>query len=133
MDINPKFIEADGVELVILTKSEYEALVDAASEADEMAACIALYDERKASLLRGESSKLPAEVSARILKGESILKAARNWRGKTQMELSSLASIGQGYLSDLEAGRRAGTPETLRAIAHHLDVPVSWLIAEQKV
>ena len=130
MDINPKFIEADGVELVILTKSEYDALVDAASEADEMAADVALYDERKASLLRGESSMLPAEVSARILKGESILKAVRNWRGKTQMELSAQACIGQGYLSDLEAGRRVGTQETLRAVAHHLVVPVSWLIAE---
>ncbi len=132
MDINPKFIEANGIELVVLTRSEYEALVDAVSEAEEMAADIAIYDERKAALERGESGALPAEVSARILKGESILKALRNWRGKTQMELSLLTGIGQGYLSDLELGRRTGTPETLREIAQTLDVPVVWLINEPR-
>jgi hypothetical protein len=130
MDIKPKFIEADGVELVVLTRSEFEALIDAVSEADEMAEDVAIYDQRKASLDRGESSILPTEVSARILKGESVLKAVRNWRGKTQVELSSATSIGQGYLSDLESGRRIGTPDTLRAIAGELDVPVSWLINE---
>src|SRR4051794_9105791 len=112
MDINPKFITGDGLDLVVLTRSEYEALIDAAAEAEEMASDLAIYDERKAALQRGESEVLPAEVSARILKGESLLKAARNWRGITQTDLSSLTGIGQGYLSDIESGRRAGTPDT---------------------
>ena len=35
--------------------------------------------------------------------------------------------IGQGYLSDLENGRRSGTPETIAKLAQALDVPVMWL------
>jgi transcriptional regulator with XRE-family HTH domain len=37
----------------------------------------------------------------------------------------------QGYVSDLESGRRAGTRETLVLIAKHLDVDPDWLIAER--
>jgi transcriptional regulator with XRE-family HTH domain len=35
--------------------------------------------------------------------------------------------IGQGYLSDLENGRRTGTPETVAKLAEALNVPVEWL------
>ena len=70
---------------------------------------------------------LPAEVSAVVLRGESRLKAIRNWRGETQLDLNSKTGIAQGYLSDLENGRRAGTPETMAKLAHALDVPVEWL------
>jgi transcriptional regulator with XRE-family HTH domain len=55
------------------------------------------------------------------------LKAIRNWRDETQLHLSFKAGIGQGYLSDLESGRRAGTPETIAKLAQALSVPVEWL------
>jgi transcriptional regulator with XRE-family HTH domain len=67
---------------------------------------------------------LPPEVSAAILGGESRLKAIRNWRGETQLHLNFKTGIGQGYLSDLENGRRTGTPETIAKLAQALDVPV---------
>jgi transcriptional regulator with XRE-family HTH domain len=38
------------------------------------------------------------------------------------------AGIGQGYLSDLENGRRSGTPETIAKLAEALNVPVEWLL-----
>ena len=70
---------------------------------------------------------LPPEVSAAILRGESRLKAIRNWRGETQLQLNAKTGIGQGYLSDLESGRRAGSPETVAKLAQALNVPVEWL------
>ncbi|MBV8409653.1 MAG: helix-turn-helix transcriptional regulator, partial [Alphaproteobacteria bacterium] len=70
---------------------------------------------------------LPPEVSAAILRGDSRLKAIRNWRGLTQMYLEFKTDIGQGYLSDLENGRRTGTRETIAKLAQALDVPVEWL------
>jgi transcriptional regulator with XRE-family HTH domain len=36
--------------------------------------------------------------------------------------------IGQGYPSDLENGRRSGTPETIAKLAEALNVPVEWLL-----
>jgi transcriptional regulator with XRE-family HTH domain len=43
------------------------------------------------------------------------------------MFLLSKTGIGQGYLSDLESGRRKGTAETIAILAKALDVPVAWL------
>lgn len=70
---------------------------------------------------------LPPEVSAAILRGESRLKAIRNWRDEKQLHLNFKTGISQGYLSDLESGRRTGTPETIAKLAQALNVPVEWL------
>ncbi|MGB8839526.1 MAG: helix-turn-helix transcriptional regulator [Aliidongia sp.] len=115
-----------GEELVVLPLAEYEALVERADHEAEDADDIAVYDARKADLAAG-GGVLPPEVSAAILRGESRLKAIRNWRGETQLHLNSKTNIGQGYLSDLESGRRMGTPETIAKLAQALNVPVEWL------
>lgn len=115
-----------GEELVVLSRAEYQALLELADRDTEDADDIAIYDARKAELIAG-GGVLPTEVSAAILRGDSRLKAIRNWRGKTQMYLECKTGIGQGYLSDLENGRRTGTPETIAKLAQALDVPVEWL------
>jgi hypothetical protein len=115
-----------GEELVVLPRAEYEALVERAGHDAEDSDDIATYDARKAELAAG-GVVLPPEVSAAILAGDSRLKAIRNWRGETQMHLEFKTGIGQGYLSDLENGRRTGTRETIAKLAQALDVPVEWL------
>jgi hypothetical protein len=107
-------------------RDEYEALLERADRETEDADDVAIYDARKAELAAG-GVVLPPEVSAAILRGESRLKAIRNWRGETQLHLNFKTGIGQGYLSDLESGRRTGTPETIAKLAHALNVPVEWL------
>jgi len=115
-----------GEELVVLPRGEYEALLERADHDAEDAEDVAIYDARKAELSAG-GIVLPPEVSAAMLRGESRLKAIRNWRAIPQLHVSVQAEIGQGYLSDLESGRRAGTPETIAKLAQALDVPVEWL------
>ena len=115
-----------GEELVVLPRAEYEALLKRAAHDAEDADDVAMYDARKAELAAG-GAVLPPEVSAAILRGDSRLKAIRNWRGLTQMYLEFKTDIGQGYLSDLENGRRTGTRETIAKLAQALDVPVEWL------
>jgi hypothetical protein len=116
---------SSGEELVVLPRAEYEALLERAAY-DEDADDVAIYDARKAELAAGAAA-LPPEVSAAMLRGESRLKAIRNWRDITQTHITHRTGIGQGYLSDLESGRRAGTPETLAKLAQVLKVPVEWL------
>jgi hypothetical protein len=116
----------NGEELVVLPRAEYEALLEQADREAEDADDVAIYDARKAELAAG-GGVLPAEVSAAILRGDSRLKAIRNWRGETQLRLNFITGIGQGYLSDLESGRRTGTPETVAKLAEALNVPVAWL------
>ena len=114
-----------GEELVILPKAEYDALVQAAQDAEEDATDIAAYDAAKADA--AGSDRLPFEVSQLILKGASLLKALRLWRDETQMHMAFKTGISQGFISDLENGRRNMTPEVAQKLATVLDVPVHWL------
>ena len=128
VDIAPKFIEADGAELVLLTRAEFDKLIALAEEAEEDAADVAIYDARKAEIAAEEHSHLPKEVSAMLLRGDRLIKALRKWRGVTQTDLAFKTGLAQGYLSDLESGRRTGTDETLRLIAEKLAIDPSWLV-----
>lgn len=130
VDIAPKFIKTDGAELVLLTRAEFDTLVGMAEAAEEEAADIAIYDARKAELAAALDQRLPQDVSAMLLKGDRLIKALRKWKGLTQRELAFRTGLAQGYLSDIESGRRTGTVATLKLIAEKLDVDPSWLANE---
>ena len=49
---------------------------------------------------------------AAILKGGSVLKAVRNWRGSTRVQRAEAVGIGRGFLSEPEAGMKTGSAET---------------------
>ncbi|MCI4679659.1 helix-turn-helix transcriptional regulator [Rhodoblastus acidophilus] len=115
-----------GEELVVIPRAEYDAMIAALAEAEEDAADVAIYDARKAELARDAHAALPEDVSAAVLRGASLLTAVRKWKKLTQQDLAGRLGMSQGYLSDLESGRRKGTPETMEAIANALDVPRSW-------
>ena len=117
-----------GEELVLLSRADYDRLTALAAEADEDAADVAAYDTAMAEVASGHNSPLPVEVSAQLLRGASLVTAIRKWRGMKQTDLPERAGLSQGYLSDLESGRRKGAVETLRAVARVLDVPASWLV-----
>ena len=63
----------------------------------------------------------------RIASGENALRALREWRDVTQLHLSFKTDIGQGYISDLENGRRKGTAAVWKRIAQVLNVPLDLL------
>ena len=124
----PQFIRtASGEELVVLTRADYDALLEALAEAEEEAADLAVYDARKAEMASPDDA-LPSPVSAALLRGARLLEALRDWRGVTQTRLAETTGLAQGYISDLERGRRQGTPDTLTRIAAALDVPAKWLV-----
>jgi len=119
-----------GEELVLLSKDEFEhltALARRTAESDEDAADIAVYDEAKAALTTNTDTVLPADLSALILSTHSRLAAIRKWRGMSQVDLATAVDIKQGYLSDIETGRRDGAPDTIVRLAAALGVPVAWL------
>ncbi len=70
----------------------------------------------------------PKEVVDRIARGENALRALRQWRGKTQLYISHKTNIGQGYISDLERGRRKGKIAALKKIADVLKVPLDLVV-----
>jgi len=128
---DPQIIRTPGgEELVVLTRGEYEELVNAARMAEEDEEDVAIYDARIADLAAGREGMLPDPVSAALLRGERLLRALRKWRGLTQDELAAKCGITQGYLSDIEAGRRVGAAETLATVANALDIPGGWIASQ---
>lgn len=126
--IHPQTIRSSsGEELVVLTRAEFDALAAAVADQIEDADDVAIYDERMAALKQANDAVLPAEVSAALLGGASLLLALRRWRGLTQVELAKRTGLAQGYISDLETRRKAGTAETLQAIASALEIEPAWL------
>ena len=114
-----------GEEMVLVSKKEFDEAMAQIEEALEDAADEAIYDARKAEL--AEESKLPAAVSMSILGGDSPLRAIRKYRGLSQVSLAERASVAQGFLSDLESGRRKLTDATVESLSKALDVPAEWL------
>ncbi|HUZ66585.1 MAG TPA: helix-turn-helix transcriptional regulator [Beijerinckiaceae bacterium] len=128
IEINPQTIRSpSGDELVVLTRAEFDALRKVAAEAIEDADDIAIFDARMADLRNQNDARLPPEVTAAMLAGDTLLRALRKWKDMTQVHLAQGANLAQGYISDLETGRKSGKPETLREIAKALDVNPAWL------
>jgi predicted transcriptional regulator len=71
---------------------------------------------------------IPKKIVDRIAKGENALRVLREWREMTQLHLSFKTDIGQGYISDLESGRRKGTTAALKKIADAMNVPLDLLV-----
>ena len=124
----PQIIRTEtGEELVVLSRREYDELLSRLDdEAAEDAALARLSDARADEL------GLPESVWEAIEAAPSPVGPLRKWRELTQKELAERAEITQGYLSEIEAGKKTGDLSTLRAIARALDVPVENVMPEEE-
>jgi transcriptional regulator with XRE-family HTH domain len=110
-------------EVAILPRKDYEALAAKAQEADEDIGTVRLVARALKEIVAG-TPLIPKEIVDRIIPGENALRVLREWRGKTQLDISYKTNIGQGYISDPESGRRKGTTAAFKKIADVLKVPI---------
>ena len=59
-----------------------------------------------------------------------VLRRARTKQGRTLREVSDVARVSLGYLSEVERGRKEPSSELLNAICDALDVSVSELLID---
>ena len=111
--MNVRFKKTEKGEIAILPRKEFEALAAKAAEADEDIGSARLVARARKEIAAG-APLIPKKIVDRIANGENPLRVLREWRDMTQLELSSKADIGQGYMSDLESGRRKGTTTALK-------------------
>jgi DNA-binding XRE family transcriptional regulator len=114
-----------GEELAILPKSEYERLAARISE-DEGTARIVR--RTRAALVAGHDVLLPKTVVDRLASRQNPIRVLREWRNMTQAELAAAVGITQGYLSELEAGKRKGPVALHQKIARALGTPIHLLL-----
>ena len=124
--MNVRFKMTDKGEVAILPRKHYEALAAKAREADEDVGTARLVARARREIAAG-MPLIPKKIVDRIAAGENALRVVREWRGKTQLYISHKTSIGQGYVSDLESGRRRGTTAALKKIADVLKVPLDLI------
>ena len=124
--MNVRFKKTDKGEVAILPRKEYEALAAKAAEADEDIGSARLVASARKEIAAG-TPLIPKMFVDRIANGGNPLRVLREWRDMTQLELSFKTDIGQGYISDLEVGRRKGTAAVLKKIATALNVPLDLL------
>jgi hypothetical protein len=125
--MNVRFQKTARGEVAILPREEYEALVTKAAEADEDAGTARLAARARGEIASG-APLLPKHVVDRLTNGENPVRVLREWRDVTQLYLSFKTNLSQGYISDVETGRRKGTAAALRLIADTLKVPLDLLV-----
>ena len=125
--MNVRFKMTNRGEVAILPRKDYEALAAKAREVDEDLGTARIVARARKEIAAG-MPLIPKEVVDRIARGENALRTLRQWRGKTQIYISHKTNIGQGYISDLERGRRKGTIAALRKIADVLKVPLDLIV-----
>jgi len=125
--MNVRFKKTDKGEVAILPRKDYETLAAKAAEADEDSGTARLVARARKEIAAG-APLIPKPIVDRIAKGENALRVLREWRDVPQLYLSFKTDIGQGYLSDLENGRRKGTAEVWKRIAKVLNVPLDVLV-----
>jgi DNA-binding XRE family transcriptional regulator len=124
-----QIIHTDGEDLVVITRSEYEALLArAGDEGGEDAMTARIIDATNVKIARGEDLALPAVVWDAIESGEHPIRAIRSHRGLSQIDVAEQAGLRPGYIADIEAGKKKGSATSLKAIAAALRVPLNILV-----
>src|SRR5712692_6268114 len=89
-----QIIQTDGEDLVVITRSDDEALLArAGDEASEDAMTARIVEATDAKIARGEDVALPTAVWAAIENGEHPIRAIRKYRGLTQIDVAEQARL----------------------------------------
>jgi len=123
-------IHTTGEDLIVIARSDYEALLArAGDEAGEDAMTARIVEATDAKIARGEDVALPGAVWDAIESGEHPVRAIRKHRGLTQTELAGQAGLRPHEIADIEAGRKTPSAASFKAIAAALGVPLAILAA----
>jgi DNA-binding XRE family transcriptional regulator len=129
MEYRPQqFTAPDGTRLVVITEDHYHALLEAAEDADDLAAAASELMRMRVS----DDGAIPAHVSRDIRSGKPPLAVWRSHRGLTQTALADASGVPQSAIARIEAGKGYGRPETRKALAAALDAPL-WSLDRDNV
>jgi DNA-binding XRE family transcriptional regulator len=121
----PQIIKTpDGAEMVVLPKSDYEALVRALEDAEDV-----LIAERNQALIASGNEELITSAEMKdYLDAPTPLAFWRKKRGLTQAALAKEVGVTQAYLSEIESGKKEARVGVLKELAAALKVMVDELV-----
>lgn len=118
-----QFIEIDGRKMAVLPAAEYESLLEAVEDQEDIAAA-----ERAEQRRAAGEEYLPIEMVDRILDGENALRVWRQYRQLSISRLAEMSNINRATISQLENNKAYGRPATWRALADALRVTVDDIL-----
>ena len=107
-------------EMISIPKVEYERLMQAAEDLEDL--------EAVKNYLAAPKEGLPLAFMERMIDGESPLSVYRDWRGFNQSSLSKASDVNRVQIADIEAGRSKGSVATLKKLAETLNVSIDDLV-----
>jgi DNA-binding XRE family transcriptional regulator len=127
--INPKIVGRKRHSVVVeLPLADWKRVERLLSSLEDLAD-VRAYDAAKRRMV-GKTT-IPGAVVHAILDGENAVRALRRWRGLTQLQLAAKAGLAPLYVSQIETGRRTGSPRVLRALAEALGVDVDLVVPRE--
>jgi transcriptional regulator with XRE-family HTH domain len=117
-------IVAESKDTITIGRDDWDTLQ---GELEELQDCAAVAERRAYERLIGKENArrdyLTGDEAMRLLNGESPLKVWREKRGLSQRALATAADIANGYLAEIESGRKPGSDDAFRKLAAVLRVP----------
>ncbi len=103
---------------ITIARSDFEALLQAAEDAEDLAA-VAAHDAEEARLGKEVARRdyLTGDEVVALLKGASPLKIWRKKRGLSQRTLAVAAGVQPGYLAEIETGKKPGSADALHRLS----------------
>lgn len=124
MNTAVSFKTPNGEDMIVLSKSDYELLLERAELSEDIAAVEAY----RRKLAAGEEEAIPEEFANRLIDGESPIRVYRELRGLSARELADKTGISAAFLSEIENGKKEGGVSTLKKIAQALGVTIDDLV-----
>ena len=124
MNTAVSFKTPNGEDMIVLSKSDYETLLERAELAEDIAALEAY----RRKLAAGEEEAIPEEFASRLIDGESPIRVYRELRGLSARELADKTGISAAFLSEIENGKKEGGVSTLKKISQALGVTIDDLV-----
>lgn len=110
---------------VLLSRSDYEALLEAVEEAGD----IARVKQARIDLAEGRSETLPGDMVKALCAGANPVRVWREHRGLSGRELAEASGVNAAYLSEIETGKKPGSAIALKKLASVLRIDMEDLIA----
>jgi len=135
MSIATSFTTPNGEEMVVLSRKDYEALLQRLDRAEDLEDSLAIADFEK-KLAAGQEELIPSEFVDRMVDGESPVRVWREYRGLSAKDLAANAGISTAYLSEIETGKKDGSVSALKSIADALKLDLDdlyWRREDRKV
>jgi DNA-binding XRE family transcriptional regulator len=118
-------------ETVTLSRADYERLLEALEDAEDIVALeAAAAREQSLGEEAAHANYLSAGLVSRLLAGEHPVRIWREHRGFSQEDLASKARIARSYLAEIEGHKKPGSLGAYRKLANALGLTVDDVLPE---